>query len=407
MFLLALFACVAPEGEGPVATVRLPGGTELGLDAFPSVDERPASVAAVRTAADLDGDGYSTDTDCNDRNANIHPGAAELCDGRDTDCDASTSEDGSVWLRTRTGRWVDLTSAFAAGTVSEAATLTIRTGTLNVCAGTWYAGLTIVGDARVIGRAGADATVLTGGGNYGGVYVAGPGVTAELSGLTLEGPTDNAVTYGTWYEEAGGVVACVASDESTVLISDSVIQNGVASGGEGGGIYLHGCGAELRDVVVRGNEARYGGGLFTWGSYEVRLIDSVVEGNVGSYGGGLGVSGDDGGSPLVLEDSVVRDNEADGGGGVAVWEGGTFVCQGSPSLLAGVLSNVATSSSSGGGGIYLHDNGLGSTVSATDCDMGRGATDNHPEDVYVWDTHAVYSAYTGNASFTCDVTGCS
>ncbi len=38
-------------------------------------------------SGDLDGDLYCTDTDCDDRNARVHPDAPELCDGLDNDCD--------------------------------------------------------------------------------------------------------------------------------------------------------------------------------------------------------------------------------------------------------------------------------------------------------------------------------
>ena len=42
---------------------------------------------------DADGDGYTTATDCDDGDASVYPGADELCNGADDDCDGEVDED--------------------------------------------------------------------------------------------------------------------------------------------------------------------------------------------------------------------------------------------------------------------------------------------------------------------------
>ena len=53
------------------------------------VDENCDGIVAV---IDNDGDGVNSDEDCDDNNPNVFPGAAELCDGLDNNCDAQIDE---------------------------------------------------------------------------------------------------------------------------------------------------------------------------------------------------------------------------------------------------------------------------------------------------------------------------
>ena len=55
-------------------------------------------VQVGKTATDSDGDGYTTEVDCDDAHAVTNPDAAEICDGMDNDCDGVTDEGVSnVW----------------------------------------------------------------------------------------------------------------------------------------------------------------------------------------------------------------------------------------------------------------------------------------------------------------------
>jgi hypothetical protein len=74
--------------------------TTLWLLAFTAGCSTWLSRGDLKERLDADGDGYTTATfegpDCDDENADIHPGAEELCDGVDSDCDGLGDED--TWL---------------------------------------------------------------------------------------------------------------------------------------------------------------------------------------------------------------------------------------------------------------------------------------------------------------------
>jgi len=52
-----------------------------------------ARVAALEGEPDADGDGWPASVDCDDADSAVYPGAVELCDGRDNDCDGLVDED--------------------------------------------------------------------------------------------------------------------------------------------------------------------------------------------------------------------------------------------------------------------------------------------------------------------------
>ncbi len=55
-------------------------------------DENDVCEDGEEPAIDFDGDGYNEDVDCDDYDPNSYPGASEVCDDADNDCDGSTDE---------------------------------------------------------------------------------------------------------------------------------------------------------------------------------------------------------------------------------------------------------------------------------------------------------------------------
>lgn len=53
---------------------------------------------------DVDGDGWFRFEDCDDADADVHPGVVDACDGVDQDCDGAVDEDAiAVWYRDADG----------------------------------------------------------------------------------------------------------------------------------------------------------------------------------------------------------------------------------------------------------------------------------------------------------------
>ena len=135
----ALTSCVVPAGRvtraddcddgdaavNPGATERCDGGQDDDCDGLADDADPSLSAASASTwYADGDGDGFgdsgaraaaclqpsgfvSSATDCDDGERAVYPGASEVCDGLDNDCDSLTDDDDPGRLLASTTRWYD------------------------------------------------------------------------------------------------------------------------------------------------------------------------------------------------------------------------------------------------------------------------------------------------------------
>jgi len=76
----------------PIFENRNVGSISSKLDNFPKGNVDITNLIDVADGLDEDGDGYNSEEDCDDKNALINPGAAELCDGLNNDCDNFVDE---------------------------------------------------------------------------------------------------------------------------------------------------------------------------------------------------------------------------------------------------------------------------------------------------------------------------
>lgn len=194
---------------------------------------------------------------------------------------------------------------------------------------------------------------------------------------------------------SGGGIYCSQSDYSTEIYNTTISGNTASDGGgiyvrsaypvitystisgntadsEGGGIYYTGSDAEdayIRNTLITGNTAAYGGGVYCVNS-SVWIERSVISRNHASMGGG-GINYYS--TPLCrITNSTVSGNSADGvGGGIA--------CSGSsPSISNTTLSG--NRSESGGAALYALFNSFPILVN---CTLSGNATPMDGGGIYI------------------------
>jgi predicted outer membrane repeat protein len=278
-------------------------------------------IPTAHAIEDNDGDGFSAASDCDDDDANTYPGALEICNGEDNDCDGDAENVGVVSFRSAAGDWTDLTAMFAAGTPASPAGVTLSDdGALYVCDGTYYVSLIADADLSIHGLNGPLRTILSGAGTT-RVLEMNSGTTVSAYDLTIK---DGYSTNG------GGVLVT----EATLNLYGVTLKDNTA-GDTGGAIYATDSALTLRDATLKMNRDRalYQDGGSLW------ITDSRITGNNG------GVKVED--ALLSISDTVFRRNDSDSAGG-GLYINGSDGCS-----LERLVFEQNNSLNNSGGGLYL------------------------------------------------------
>lgn len=305
--------------------------------------------AGTCVLADGDGDGYSRSRDCDDRSKLVHPGAPEICDGTDADCDGVIDDECLA---------CDLRVPQDHPSIQDAIDASVDGDVVCVDPGTWTETIDFEGqEIHLLGPHGPGATIIDG--QQMGVVVRFS--QGEGPGSILEGFT---VTGGESLSEAGILISGSAPTLRHLNIRDNhgdfhggglLVVNGSApsltnvrieenTAYHGGGLYMDDVStATMHNVRVAGNEAEQtGGGLMITHESTLELTNVVVAGNYsGNRSAGISLDGDANGR---FSNVVVAGNTAD------LLGSGIWVFQANAELTnVAVVSNAAAD----GGGVMV------------------------------------------------------
>ncbi|MFH1466443.1 MAG: MopE-related protein [Pseudomonadota bacterium] len=400
------YAASADDCDDTAAAIH-PGADEHcdGVDEDCDGDTDEEAVDAGAWYADADGDSFgdpevvteacsqpsgtvADDTDCDDSDASVYPGAVEHCDDVDEDCDGDVDEgavDEEPWYidadgdgygdSTGTPEYAcDQPSGYAGDDADcDDDDADVNPGAVEICNGVDddCDGTTDgPGMVTFVSTYGSVADLTS-------VYASGTATAAYASTMATSGTLT--LCPGTYYVELtvqGADVSVIGLDGSgaTALVGDgtgSVVTvnaactdllvegltiEGGTSASQGGGIQggTHGVDLELVDVVVQDCSALSGGGIYQSNGALTASDLLVQDCTASNYGGGLYVNG----VTLALYTAEFDDNIAS-----AQWGGGVYTANSTVAMED--VTVTGNSSGSYAGGAYL---GYG-TADITSCDF--------------------------------------
>ena len=135
-----------------------------------------------------------------------------------------------------------------------------------------------------------------------GLYQFSDDLTADNSDGSVEG----GVVTGGNVRDGGGIY--VSGNTTTFSMKEGTIAGNYAFG-NGGGVYVGGSEMAtfsiMGDAVIKGNSARYGGGVTGYDGCQIFLNGGTIEGNSAQYGGGVYMSK----GSIEMKDGAIVKNE--------------------------------------------------------------------------------------------------